>query len=401
MLPKKISVDLIVVMSVGAFGGSERHTIGLLYKLAEMGVRVVFIESGESLVSDEISRLDCDIHVVRTRLPMAQTSRAHIRQWKQLLGRFYAKRALIIKPWYFAVSRRLLRIIKSRSGKLISIEHTTIAPRKKWSWRLHYDSRPRTGLWWYREQLILYRMSRMVDVVITVSEFNRQCLVANALVPYKRIIVCSNGVDTKLWRRDAAAGSAFRAQIGIPENSFVFGCVGRLAKEKGLELPLEAFRKLQNLMSADNIYLLFVGDGPERDALEALSRHSKMRIRFSGFVSDTVAAYSAIDAILVTTHHEKIWSGESFGLALVEAMSCSCAAIAMACGATPEVLMGCDSAELLYSRDPDEWAGTMRRLAETPIDIVRQKGNLLRRHVITHYEYSEKIARLSSMLLTV
>lgn len=74
----------------------------------------------------------------------------------------------------------------------------------------------------------------------------------------------------------------------------VIGYVGRISREKGLDVLLDAFLKLNK--SFDNIYLLIVGDGPLRDIFS-----NKENVKLTGFISheDTSEYFRAIDIFVL------------------------------------------------------------------------------------------------------
>ena len=85
---------------------------------------------------------------------------------------------------------------------------------------------------------------------------------------------------------------------GISPYSFndkiVIGYVGRISREKGLDLLLEIFLELQE--KYDNLMLLIVGDGPLREKFE-----DKKNVKLTGFISQNEVAdyYRAMDIFVL------------------------------------------------------------------------------------------------------
>lgn len=100
-----------------------------------------------------------------------------------------------------------------------------------------------------------------------------------------------------------------RVMLGIPEDGYVVGGVGRFSKEKGFDVLVDAF------LQADlpNSYLVIVGDGPERQRLE--KRCNDGRIILPGRTSDILPYYVLFDLFVLSSIFEP------FGLVLLEAMS--------------------------------------------------------------------------------
>jgi len=130
-----------------------------------------------------------------------------------------------------------------------------------------------------------------------------------------------NGVDLALWNVDKAEKSA--------DPTFVF--VGRLIWLKGVDLLIRAFEK-----APDNARLIIIGDGPEKEKLEDLAKHSSaaQRIEFLGFkpqaeIRDIVSKATAL--VLPSLH-------ECAGAVILEAFACRTAAIATDWGGPQEYL---------------------------------------------------------------
>ena len=391
--------DVAVIIRTAAFGGTERHTISLIRYLMESGVRVLLIESGEKIVSTALKGESENLSFIHTELPMAETPKGVLREWDEILSRFHSTCAVLVKPWFYAASVPFLNLLRKHFARLVQIEHTTVAPRTKWHLGIHVNNGIHPGLWWYKEQFKTWRIARASPEIITVSDFNKRCLVENAFVDKRRIAVCKNGVDTKKWRYDRTSGVTFRRELNIPESDVVFSCVGRLAPEKGYELSIDAFNQLASAGRRKNIHLCIVGEGPERNKLEERAKANWEYIHFTGFRNDVNAVYSATDVLLAPSLHETYWSGESFGYSLVESMACQCNVIASACGAIPEIIgdSGCDC--LIYGRSVSAWADAMDKFARTRSDVRKLMGAKRREWVVMNFEESARMTDLVKAIL--
>lgn len=96
--------------------------------------------------------------------------------------------------------------------------------------------------------------------------------------------------------------------------------VGRLVKEKGVEYLIKAFAKLSK--ETENVGLLIVGDGPERNRLETLCDNMGLaNVLFAGFIErEELAPYYILsDIFVLPSINLKI--NEEWGLVVNEAMS--------------------------------------------------------------------------------
>lgn len=102
------------------------------------------------------------------------------------------------------------------------------------------------------------------DVVLTVSDRMAERLVAKR-VGRDRVVVVRNWVDLEAFR-PLKRTSAYRSELGIPDNVFVALYSGSIGAKQGVDDLAEAARRL-----ADRPEILFIiaGEGPARDALAA------------------------------------------------------------------------------------------------------------------------------------
>ncbi len=107
-----------------------------------------------------------------------------------------------------------------------------------------------------------------------------------------------------------ASFSSIRAELGLDENTLVIGSVGRLHESKGPDVLISAFRAA----APDRAALVLLGEGPQRAELERLAAGDP-RIHLLGHRADVHAALRDCD-LFVSPSRE-----ESFGLAIIEAMS--------------------------------------------------------------------------------
>ncbi len=105
-----------------------------------------------------------------------------------------------------------------------------------------------------------------------------------------------------------------REKYNFPEDSFVYGFVGRITKDKGINELLAAFKQIYE--SNSNVYLMMVGTTEKDDTVdESLFLWSKKceHVIYTGF-TDIVEQYlSAMDTYILPSYRE------GFGMGVVEA----------------------------------------------------------------------------------
>ncbi len=129
-----------------------------------------------------------------------------------------------------------------------------------------------------------------------------------------QIEVVPNGVDISPFRGDIKPID--RAEFGFRDEDVLLIYVGRLGPEKNLPFLLRAFNGAAQ--AYENLCLLIVGDGPERENLEDRVRHMPItdRVHFTGLVDyNTIPNYLAAADIFVTASVTEVHP-----LAVIEAM---------------------------------------------------------------------------------
>lgn len=100
-----------------------------------------------------------------------------------------------------------------------------------------------------------------------------------------------------------------------PYNGKIILSIGRLCHQKGFDTLINAFVRLEQQLS-EEIHLVIVGDGEEREKLQKMAdSHVMQNIHLWGYDDDIEFHYRNADVFVLPSRHE------GFGLVLVEAMS--------------------------------------------------------------------------------
>ena len=207
------------------------------------------------------------------------------------------------------------------------------------------------------------RLLGRFDAVACVSATGRAWLVRSGIPDHKLHLVPNGHRPAVLLSRQAA-----RARLGLTDERFTVGWVGRLSHEKGADLLIEALADL----TGDHIHAVVVGDGPERSALEAAAaRLPAGWVTFAGQTSNAASLFAAFDALVLSSRREGL------PMVLLEAMSAHVPIIAFSVGGIPEAVTA-DSAWLVQAGDTRALALAIREAASRP-DVARQRADAARR----------------------
>ncbi|HEU4996394.1 MAG TPA: glycosyltransferase [Gemmatimonadaceae bacterium] len=166
------------------------------------------------------------------------------------------------------------------------------------------------------------------------------------------------------------------------DNSLLF--VGRITKQKGLDLLLQSLLSLPPGVTLD-----VVGDGPERAALEKLASELGVasRVRWHGTQTQEqlVSYYRAATMLVVPS------ADEGLGLVAVEAMLCETPVVAFDSGGLPDVVQHSRTGFLVGDRSPDALSAAIGELLALE-DRGRALGASGRLHALAAFA-PESVAR--------
>jgi len=117
---------------------------------------------------------------------------------------------------------------------------------------------------------------------------------------------------------DSSVITLRKKQLDIPESSPVIVTIGRLALEKNVDFLIQQMQDFR--IKQRKIHLVIVGDGPDRERLEAMVHSLQLceTIHFTGMVSpEKVSEYYRLGDIFVSAS-----KSETQGLTYIEAMAC-------------------------------------------------------------------------------
>lgn len=180
-------------------------------------------------------------------------------------------------------------------------------------------------------QLRIALMRRWVDHFVAISSSGRDCML-QVRIPPDRISLIPNGLDIDFFRPPSPKErAALREKLGYFSRDVVLLYLGRLVPSKRVDLLLSA---LDNLRTDNRIKCLIVGDGPQRDRLQAIAQELSLqdRVHFVGAATDVRDFYWLSDLFVQPSQFEGL------SVALLESMACGLAVVASNCRGNLELV---------------------------------------------------------------
>jgi len=176
--------------------------------------------------------------------------------------------------------------------------------------------------------------------VVTTGESLRSQLIARLAMDASRVVSIPTGIDTAAFRPPTARErTSARNAIGVDVNTLVVGIVATLRSWKGHRYLIEGFADALRTLGPLPMKLVIVGDGPQREALEALVDKLALRahVRFGGNQPNVTPWLHALDLFSLPSY-----ANEGVPQAILQAMACGVPVITTDAGAIPEVAYAAD-----------------------------------------------------------
>ncbi|MBF6605808.1 MAG: glycosyltransferase [Chloroflexi bacterium] len=332
-LPDDRRIRIVEVLATGTNGGAQEHLYGLLSRLDRdrYDVSVVSLSAGSA--ARKIARLGIPVTIVDDPEDGAAVAdlTAHLGEIRPDVVHNHMFRAEVLG------TRAALAL--ERSVGLRPYVVSTV-----------HSSRVRS----IEDRELLRALTPSMDRLIAVSRAivakiaDERCCATPVSLIY-------NGVDLDRYDHQEAP-SALSEEYGLEPGAPVVGVVARLEPEKGHPTLLEAW--LSILRSCPDAYLLVVGEGSGREALEAQARELRIahRVVFTGRRDDIPAVTAALDVAVLPSYRE------AQGLTILEAMALSRPVVASNVGGIPEMVEDGVTGLLVPPRDAGALAAAIVRL---------------------------------------
>lgn len=215
-------------------------------------------------------------------------------------------------------------------------------------------------------QWLNLRMLRRFDAVICVSKTIGERVIA-AGCPAAKTHVIPNGYGGA--REHVLSRSAARAELGLGSDEVALGWVGRLSREKGPDLFVDAVAGLPPPRPV--AYL--IGDGPDRRQLQRRITRQGMtddEIRLVGHCAGAARLLRAFDVLVMSSRTEGL------PMVLLEAMAAGVPLVSFAVGGIPDVL-DASSAWLVPPGDSSSLTSAIGQAIGSP-EVAQQRARAAR-----------------------
>jgi glycosyltransferase involved in cell wall biosynthesis len=227
--------------------------------------------------------------------------------------------------------------------------------------------------------------------LIAVSPEERDDLVALGIAPREKFAVVRLGIELDervAGERNGRAES--RRCLGIADDRFAVGWIGRMTAVKRTDDVMVAFKRLRD--EGVDAVLCLVGDGPDRPGLERRAHElGVMRdTLFLGYQEDVAPFYAAFDALVLPS------SNEGTPVSAIEALAAGRPVVATRVGGVPDVVKEGEDGFLVDPGATDDLADRLAQLARDPA-LRERMGRAGRERVLPRYAVDRLVDDVDSL----
>jgi glycosyltransferase involved in cell wall biosynthesis len=238
--------------------------------------------------------------------------------------------------------------------------------------------------------ILLERITASItDRIITLTEREKKDHLRFSIALEEKFTVIHSGVDLSKFSGVQIDAFQTRNKLGIPENAFVIGTVGRLTAVKGHKFLLEAASEM--VKENHNAFFVFLGDGELLNELTKMASVLRIenKVKFLGWRSDVADVMSTFDVFALPSLNE------GMGKVLVEAMAMGKPIIASDVGGIPDLVQPGENGLLVPPEDAAAIADAIKYLyndSEKRMNVGK-KG----RAIAAHYDVKTMIEKISRL----
>ncbi len=342
---------VVEVLATGSNGGAQEHLFNLLSRIdpSRFETSVVALSNGPAV--RKLLRAGYPVCIIENPDDDEAT--------RELAAHLAAVRADVVHNHMYRAE-----VIGTRASRLLA----ATGHRPPYVVSTIHSSRVRSA----EDRETLRELTASMDHLIAVSRaIEHKLEVENRVIAGgPPISLIYNGIDLDRYDHQEPC-CTLRDEYGLEPGSQIVGVVARLEPEKGHPTLLEAWPAV--LRAVPDAYLLVVGEGSQRDSLEAQARELRIahRVVFTGRRDDIPAVTAALDVAVLPSYRE------AQGLTILEAMALSRPIVASNVGGIPEMIEDGVTGLLVPPHEPDALAGAITRLlVDHPFaDMVARAGH--------------------------
>lgn len=266
--------------------------------------------------------------------------------------------ALLVIGWNFHSHLQAMRHYRGRLPVLFRGDSTLLDEQPGW----RKIARRLALRWVYRH----------VDVALYVGTENKKYFLAHGLRE-NQLVFAPHAIDNERFadndtRRYGERARAWRRELGFADADVVVLYAGKLATKKGVDMLLQAFNDLDHAKAR----LLIAGNGPLEPDLKKMAAFNG-RIHFLPFQNQSImpVLYRMGDVFCLPSRGP----GETWGLAVNEAMACSKAVlVSNRCGCAGDLVRNGENGQIFRAGSQEDLNRQLATMLSSGTAYTREMG---------------------------
>ena len=362
-------LDIVHTESSLGWGGQEIRILSEAAGMVRRGHRVRLLCPRDARIHDEAARFGVTVEA----LPIG---RKNLRGLASLIG------------WFRANSGKsrpgVINTHSSTDSWLVALAMLTLGRPTPVVRTRHISARVP------RNRMTRWLYAHAAAKVVTTGEALRLQMIADTGIAPECIESVPTGIDTT--RFVPGNRTEARAKLGLPADKTLVGIVATLRSWKGHRYLIEACATLPQ-----DTGLVIVGDGPQRESLEAMLQANGMTSRawMTGNQIDVVPWLQALDIFALPSY-----ANEGVPQALVQAMLVGSPCVTTTAGSIGEVARADKTALIVPAEDTLALRDAIAKLIADPA-LCAQLGAAARAHCLENYSLERMLARMEGIFASV
>lgn len=227
------------------------------------------------------------------------------------------------------------------------------------------------------------------DKIICISEAEKKSALEKKICKEDKLQVIFNGVDIEAYECEEYE-LVKRSDLGIPEDAFVVGMVGRISPQKAPDVFVKMAKQVKNKIP--NAQFIIVGNGSQETEIREYAENNGFSeaLHITGWVNNPMSYVKIFDVACLLSR----WEG--FGLALPEYMMAEKPIVASRVDAIPDIIKDGKNGLLVDVESAEEASKAVYELYTN----VELKNSLIENaYKDVHERFDEKRVALEHMKL--
>jgi glycosyltransferase involved in cell wall biosynthesis len=209
-------------------------------------------------------------------------------------------------------------------------------------------------------------LATLTSKIVCISDAERESAINYHITRSDRLAFIPSGIDIEAVRQ---AEPIRRSDLGIKDDDYVIGAIGRLVSQKAPEIFVEAAKLIKKEIG--NAVFIFVGGGAETDAIRKMAEDYQIKLLLPGWVDNPYSYLKIFDMALSLPR----WEG--FGLAITEYMAAEKNIVATRVDAIPTLIEDGKEGLLVDVDSPEDVKDKVLYIYNHPNEAAKMRKNAL------------------------